>query len=307
MKILLGGNTLSLSQLMAQYDVQNQGGISINSGTEFERTLNQKIWSLGNELRDMLPEKPILPNEPSRTTKEWIPFEGLSSIWIDDNRPESEQYRDIEKSNDEYQNELSEYQQKLSLYQQLSKDYEQKMNLIQNDQLFLNKRLEYQALQTVQDVYNSSTKIPEWHEVKTKLEQAINTSETTRGGKDRLLEKIQEIDSSNQSPERKVEQMIDLMLQEYRHILRGGLTGMFSKETGSGLAEKLQTFSRETLGIELPRSLEKGAPLSIESLHRSGRVRDDLYQGMTNKSPGDKYEVQQGFNIGLGYGNDNDL
>ncbi|PWY57630.1 hypothetical protein DGG96_00605 [Legionella qingyii] len=43
MKILINGNTISLTQLMFQYNVQNQGGISMNSGTEFERTLNLKL------------------------------------------------------------------------------------------------------------------------------------------------------------------------------------------------------------------------------------------------------------------------
>ncbi|WP_274519320.1 hypothetical protein [Legionella steigerwaltii] len=36
-------------------------------------------------------------------------------------------------------------------------------------------------------------------------------------------------------------------------------------------------------------------------------LTDDLYEGMTSKSPDDKYEVQPGFNIGLGYGSDNKL
>lgn len=307
MKISINGNTISLTQLLSQHNVEENDQISVNSSLEFESTLNQKLWVLRNELRNMLPTKPNPPTEPSTTTREWIPFESPSSIWIDDDRPESEQYRTVEKSREQYDEEMEKYRKELRVYQTLSEDYEKKLQLIQNDPLFIEKQQKQETLQRVSEAYRSSIKIPEWHEVKAKLEEAINTSETSRGGKNRLLDTIQAIDNNGQSPERKVEQAIDYMLQEYRHILRSGMTGVFSKETGSGLAEKLQTFSRETLGIELPRSLGKGEPLTVESLHRGGHINNNLYEGMTSKSPGDKYEVQQGFNIGLGYGSDQDL
>ncbi|KTC84484.1 hypothetical protein [Legionella brunensis] len=293
MKILVGGTVISLNDLLTLNHV-NMDNVPGNIIT-LQQNLQINISSLVRDLHHMLPPEPPRPEEPSRTTREWVEFEGgLSSSWVDDNRPEEDKYREVDKPNEQYQRELREYQQKLRDYQQDYETYSKKLGAVHNSDIYKNKMTELRNLQNVQGILHNSVPIPEWQDVKEKLTQAINTSGTKREEGERLLEKLNNIENSNLSPERKVERAIDAMLEEYRSILRSGLTGVFTKQTGSSLAQNLQDFSTENLGITLPTSLSKGQPLSIESLHRAGCVSDDLYKGITGKTPGDKYEVGKG-------------
>ena len=282
MKILINGKPISLTQLLTEHGIKNDGKkkISVKSGYLFEDSLIDRIMDLEAQLAKMLPKEPPIPQEPSHTEQEYIPFEGPASIWVDDNRDDSDKYRTVQKPAEQYQREMKKYMADLGVHKELSQQYKEQVSKIQSTPQYLRMAEELQALNQVHKAYSAAPKIPEWQEVKSNLIKAINDSGTSRKGGERIRAEIDRLEQLDLDPETKIARTIDFMLQEYRHILRSGLTGMSSSETGSRLAANVQNFSQK-LGIELPKSLEKGQPLTLQSLRDNGKINEALYDHMT--------------------------
>lgn len=296
MKLKYQDEIITYDDLVNRFDLQ-ENGIQTDSDSVFRRTVTDVIDLTRSAIKHLLPKKPVEPQQPSDYEYEYIPFEGPSSIWIDDDRSESEKYRYVKKSSDVIAQERIAYEESMRQYEQDYKLWQNKMDEAKSTTQYKDLEDKLDRITGLCTVYDQSQKIPEWQEVYTAFSKALNEAElngSSRGGVERLRNIALHIDQSNQGPMNKIHSLVENMLSEYRHILRGGLAGWWGSETESKLAISLQKFSREVMGIELPKTLGKGEELSVDSLRNTGKLDIDLYETITGQSMLDKrFNVQR--------------